>query len=301
MNEALRPQQLSTEKAEISLQKQCRKDLEWIMNSPPLFAGLDGLRELFRTSQSSHEQFESTQLSLTPLRARRVGLYFESLVEILLAKILKLDMEAKHLQVFNDGRTIGEIDFSVRDHKGIRWRLECTVKYYLHHPKSKSIHGSSFIGPDPRDCFERKYHHLLDSQLRLNAPNLKPPDCSLPVSRGILFYHIDDPMNPQRPKKANPNHLRGIWMKASEWIRFSNTNSGIDRIIHLPKPYWISGISNPGLSSRELNMQEATTAFQIHFKDSQSPLMLSLMESGNVIDDTMRRCIIVPENWPYDI
>ena len=280
-------------------QHQAHADLKWILDSAPLFEGPDGLCEL----ASIHGKVNSVPItSLTsPLKtppSSRVGLYFESLLFPWLIQGLHLELEAHHLQVFDNGRTVGEIDFSVRDPQGMRWRLESTIKFYLHYPNSNSTEGSSFIGPDPRDSFERKYAHLTERQLRLWVPELGQPDHALPIARGILFYHFNDRHNPQRPAKANPKHIRGLWMKASEWAGFCDLSSGVERVINLPKPFWISGISNPGLTSRELTLTEATNALKAHFSCSRTALMLSLQQSTDKGYCEKWRCIIVADTWP---
>jgi len=280
------------------LQHQVRADLRWIIDSPPLFQGSDGLLALSGDRAESLELLDAVERLLETQPSRRVGLYFESLVDAWLAHALKLAMEARHLQIFENGRTVGEIDFCVRDKNGARWRLECTIKFYLHHPSSQSIHGSAFVGPDPRDSFERKYHHLMERQLRLSVPEFEPVHRALPVARGILFYHVTDPFNPDRPVEANPNHLHGLWMRASEWRDFEGESFDIDRVVHLPKPYWLSGLFNPGLTSQELTWHEAGCAIKVHFEQSNSPLMMSFRSSGGAKNTESVRCIVVNDAWP---
>ena len=297
-DEALFPPPVSPGNLQSLWQNQVRADLKWIIDSPPLFEGPDGLKELSSENTEIHNLIASLDSKLATPPSRRVGLYYESLLDTWLAQGLNLVMDARHLQVFENGRTVGEIDFSVRDHRGTRWRLESTIKFYLHHPTSNSLHGSSFIGPDPRDSFERKYHHLMERQLQLAVPGLEPANHALPISRGILFYHLEDQHNPQHPSKANPKHLRGLWMKASEWSLVNAESLGIDRVVHLPKPFWLSGFFNPGLTSHELTLSEAGKAIKSHFYQSKAPLMLSLLQSEKEIEGEKWRCILVPDNWP---
>lgn len=294
------PQDSSENLSELWHRQICA-DLKWILDSPPLFEGTDGLCELSSRYEETPDLLSLFDSSLIEAPPRRVGLYFELLLGTWFAKGLKLFMDAQHLQVFNNGRTVGEIDFSVRDQQGVRWHLESTIKFYLHHPQSNSIHGSSFIGPDPRDSFERKYHHLMDRQLRLEVPEIPPVDHALPISRGILFYHLEDQHNQQHPIKANSKHLRGLWMKASEWDTIHDKLLKFDRVVHLPKPFWMSGIFNPGLTSAEWTLPEAGKAIKTHFEHSTAPLMMSLRQTQNEIQCEKWRCVIVPDTWPNDI
>jgi hypothetical protein len=296
--ESIFPDQQAPEKLPSLWKRQIQADLKWILESPPLFDGPDGLDELTKNKVEAQDLISSLDSTMTSAPPRRVGLYFESLLDTWLARILKLVMDARHLQVFDSGRTIGEIDFSVRDHQGIRWRFESTIKFYLHHPITKLIHGSSFIGPDPRDSFERKYRHLMARQLPLPVPESAPADHALPISRGILFYHINDLHNPGRPNKANPKHLRGLWLKASEWACLKGKSLRVDRVVHLPKPFWMSGLFNPGLTSQELTLPDAEKFITSHFEESTAPLMMSLRQSLNEIQGEKWRCIIVPDTWP---
>ena len=70
------------------------------------------------------------------------------------------------------------------------------------------------------------------------------------------------------------------------------------RPFDLPKPFWISGISNPGLTSRELTLTEATNALKAHFSCSRTALMLSLHQSTDKGYCEKWRCIIVADTWP---
>lgn len=226
----------------------------------------------------------------------RVGLYFESLLDLWLSHGLKLEVEARHQQVFDGKRTLGEIDFCVRDQRGIRWHLESTIKFYLHHPSTVSTHGSAFIGPDPRDSFERKYQHLTQRQLRRSISEFTPVDHALPVSRGILFYHVAEPNHPDRPAGANPKHLRGLWMRVSDWQ--NNQPPGIEQVVLLRKPYWVSGFMNPGITSKALTWKEAEIYVKSHFKQSIAPMMLSLRTAENAPNAETHRCIVVHDSWP---
>ena len=295
---ALFPSGIELEEFSTLLEAQVRADLRWVIDSPSLFSGPDGLLALSGDQAESLESINSGEPLFETPPSRRVGLYFESLVDVWLARALNLEMEARHLQIFENGRTVGEIDFCVRDKNGTRWRLECTIKYYLHHPSSQSIQGSAFVGPDPRDSFERKYHHLMECQLRLSVSELEPVHRALPVARGILFYHVTDPFNPDGPSEANPNHVRGLWMRASDWHDFHGDSFGVDRVVHLPKPYWLSGLFNPGLTSQELSWDEAGCAIKVHFERSNSPLMMSFRRIGDAVDIESVRCIVVNDAWP---
>ncbi|MDC0325715.1 DUF1853 family protein, partial [bacterium] len=127
---------------------------------------------------------------------------------------------------------------------------------------------------------------------------LGPAHRALPVARGILFYHVTDPSNSDCPAEANPNHIRGLWMRASEWCDIHGESLGVDRVVHLPKPYWLSGLLNPGLTSEELTWHEAGRAMKVHFEQSNAPLMMSFRRTGNAVDDEALRCIVVNDAWP---
>ena len=291
---ALFPVELAPEELPALWQRQARADLRWILDSPPLFEGIDGLLALSGDLTGSHGPVASLEVSMETPPSRRVGLYFESLLDVWLVRVLRLEMEARHLQILEKGRTIGEIDFCVRDKNGARWRLESTIKFYMHHPSTETLLGSAFVGPDPRDSFERKHHHLMERQLRLSVPGHESADRTLPVTRGILFYHVRDQYHSQRPAGVNSKHLRGLWMRASEWREFRGRELGVDRVVHLPKPFWLSGIFNAGLTSPELTWHDAGNALKAHFERSNAPLMMRFQ--GAALESS--RCIVVHDAWP---
>ncbi len=291
---ALFPAEVSSEDWALLQHKQTIADLNWILDSPPLFEGKDGLLSIIGEKGRILSRLETAATNFKSPSSRRVGLYFESLLNLCFDTDPNIKMEARHLQVFQGKRTLGEIDFCLRDQHGARWRLESTIKFYLHHPISKAQFGSDFVGPDPRDNFERKYHHLMDKQLRLCSPQLEPVDHALPITRGIIFYHIHDSENQSRPSTANPDHLRGIWMKASEWNEINAREFAFDQAAHLPKPYWLSGIFNPGLTGSLLSWRDAGRALKKHFEAFHSPLMMSLFSDGQ----EPSRCIVVNDLWP---
>jgi len=282
--------------SQTNIQYQIQADLKWIIDSPPLFDGADGLNALIESGTEGSPQLPFVETSSQFPVPRRVGLYFESLLDLWLTHGLKLDVEARHCQIFDGKRTVGEIDFCLQDRNGHRWHLESTIKFYLHHPSTASTHGSSFIGPDPRDSFERKHQHLMQRQLKLSIPELSPVDHALPISRGMLFYHLEEPNHTDRPKGAHPEHLRGIWLRASEWRKVSPLK--IDQIVNLPKPYWLSGLINPGITSEAMTWQEAGIHIQSHFQKSKSPLMLSLRSGENGPALETQRCIVIHDTWP---
>lgn len=261
-----------------------------------MFDGPDGLKALIAPEKECSTPFPFVESSDPPPTPARVGLYFESLVNLWLTRGLQLKMEARHRQVFEGKRTVGEIDFCVQDQKGIRWHLESTIKFYLHHPSTASTHGSSFIGPDPRDSFERKHQHLIERQLKLNIPELPSVDHALPVSRGILFYHASEPNLRDRPAGANPEHQRGLWMRASDWCK--NLVHDVEQVVRLPKPYWLSGLMNPTITDEVLSWQESEIHIRSHFQQSKAPLMLSLRTAENEPQSETHRCIVVHDTWP---
>lgn len=295
---SLFPVQTSDSNRSVLWEEQAEADWRWIMDSPPLFDGLDGLDVLSGETNGQLQGMAALRSYLKTPVSRRVGIYFESLLEVLLEHGFGFEMEARHRQVFDGGRTIGEIDFCVRDAKGIRLHLESTIKFYLHHPPSETTLGSAFIGPDPRDTFERKHRHLMTRQLRLSVPECQPVDRALPISRGILFYHVSDPSPSSRPAGANPQHQRGLWMRASEWDTLNPASFSVDRVVHLPKPCWLSGCLNPGLTSAALAWEDAHRGVASHFARSIAPLMMSLRESDGETVSEKWRCMVVHDTWP---
>lgn len=209
-------------------------------------------------------------------QTRQVGRYFEALVEFWLTEMRQVEMVERGLQVQEEKRTLGELDFVFRDAGGILTHWETAVKFYLHHE-------GNFIGPNAADTLERKFTHLTEHQIQLGIKAIPEIQTSELFVKGRLYYHPGDPMPKSLPDYVNRNHLRGIWVRASEldWLDSNKTYQ------HLEKPHWFAeSVQQTALSgshTREFLAQ--------HFKFSNHPIHL-IEEEGHFV-------FAVCNSWPH--
>ena len=206
---------------------------------------------------------------------RQVGRYFEALVEFWLTKIGKVEMIERGLQVQDEKRTLGELDFVFRDEAGLLTHWETAVKFYLHHE-------GAFIGPNAADTLDRKVRHLKEHQIQLGRKAMPEIEkCELWM-KGRLYYHPDDGASVKQPEYVTNEHLRGIWIRANE-LDWLNLSQGY---YILEKPHWftmpVSKEALSGLQTREVLSQ--------HFEASSRPVHL-MREDGIAV-------FVVQDQWP---
>ena len=91
---------------------------------------------------------------------RSVGHYFETLVRFFIEDGPHFELLAHNLQVHVDKRTLGAMDFVVRDQFGAVEHWEVAVKFYL--GASEIPRWSSWIGPNQRDRLDIKLQRMRD-------------------------------------------------------------------------------------------------------------------------------------------
>lgn len=134
---------------------------------------------------------------------------------------------AHNEQINFEKRTIGEIDFILKNSKtGKLSHVELVYKFYLYDPDI-SNEEARWIGPNRKDSFPEKLHRLLDKQFPLlyrretlpllERLEIKPEE----VEQKLCFKaNLFIPWKLKDKKdfgNINPEAIRGIWMTASEF------------------------------------------------------------------------------------
>lgn len=274
------------------------RDLKWVITSPSLIKSpnKDTISSQFTNKLPIDEQDLAS--FLTQYTSFRVGTYFEGLVLYWLEKICNLNIIAKQLQVFEENRTVGEIDFVFEDEAGILNHWETAVKFYLHFPTENPT-GSHFIGPNAVDTFEKKSQRLLEHQLPFSQKHFPEVTKREAFMKGTIFYHADESPPTQLPETMSADHLKGTWIRYSELSLLNDQNeTHLFRILH--KPYWLS----PEVScfpSEDLNsFAELKSQLDAHFLNSARPLLVSVLACQQTVYHEIDRIFIVAESWPED-
>ena len=239
------------------------------MESPPL------LRET--VSQSTLADFDPTKLDniFFDRKPHQVGRYFEALIEFWLTEIRQAEMVERGLQVQDEVRTLGELDFVFRDEDGILTHWETAVKFYLHQE-------GEFIGPNAADTLERKFNHLTDHQIQLGQTAIPEIQKSELFVKGRLYYHPSDPTPDPLPEYVGTDHLRGTWIHVSE-LDWLEENQGYQT---LDKPHWFTG----SVLKEALSASETREFLAQHFQSSGHPVHL--------MDSEQNPVFVVCDKWP---
>jgi len=291
------------------------RDLAWVIGSPGL---LDGSHNAY----SGHVVDDSwcnaqllscaswlTALDEHPLplhgfiRARptrRLGHYFETLIQFLLTHLPDTQLLATNLQVQDEQRTQGEYDFLFRS-KGKVYHWEAAVKFYLQvEPLAEQ---QAFIGPGTRDRLDLKLNKVFKQQLLLSdspagqqtLPQGFKPDVTQAFIKGYLFYHTTTNCRPA-VAGISAAHLSGWWMRYGvDKIPQTTADS---RWVLLPRLGWLAPalITDPAQVLEHAVLNERLAE---HFNLSmEAVLVFELISIPKGGWKEVSRGFVVCSSWP---
>lgn len=303
----------------INFRHQMVRDLAWVIGSPVMLnpegpdrvsdawchiAFLDRIPWLRHLD--NHPEKLETWLALH--KSRLLGHYFEALIAFWLQQWPRMRLLASRLQVEGREKVLGEFDFLFYDRFRDRsYHWECTVKFFLQHQWEEGEYV--WLGPNPRDTLEKKYHKVFRRQLRL---------ATLPQAAQLLCEHGIDAVTPQAffkgylfypatsdwrypaavPHDSSPDHLRGWWCHAAQPELIPYVAAG-SRWLSLSRMHWLSPVFSreeaPGLNRVDLEAMLAE-----HFTGSDKPLLLAeLLQESDGIWREVSRGFVVPSYWPH--
>ncbi|WP_189613418.1 DUF1853 family protein [Saccharospirillum salsuginis] len=261
-----------------------RRDLDWLMTAPSLLSS-PTLR--WHPGQACTpalpERIPAERLdTLIALRHGRLGAYFEALATALLEHSPDFTLLARNRVIHGDGRTLGELDLLLRDHRANRiLHLELALKFYLKlEPEETDPEPDHlWIGPGQRDFLAIKHDRMLDHQLRLpdlarrhNAwpADLPRPDRSEAWVTGRLFH---------RERAAFKTPIVAADASIGHWLTLSEFNAREFDGHWISKADWLSP---------ELDRTPAPIKHPLPGQFLGAP-------AG---DDRPRHWFIVPDDWP---
>lgn len=217
------------------------RDLAWVIASPPLISGqlngvdwwgADFLNEEYLACLPALEQLDHDPAILAQylasMKSKALGHRFEALVAFWLKISPRFELIDKNLQIQGEGRTLGELDFIIRDRQSDALiHLEVSVKFYMGVGDLKDL--ACWYGSNLNDSFGKKVEHLKQHQTQLT--HRYPQKIKYSVDqrcccmKGRLFY--PEQVFDTEPMKASNNlgigqpdisptsviepHLFGIW------------------------------------------------------------------------------------------
>ncbi|GGD07785.1 DUF1853 family protein [Halopseudomonas salina] len=242
---------------------------------------------------------------LTQPAQPRLGYYFERLYACLLTDVLGWEVMARNLPIRNQERTLGELDFVVRNPAtGAIEHHEIAIKFYLGYIPDLELNMDQvrWYGPNAVDRLDLKTARMLDHQsqrsllpesvMALAELGIEPPVRSRVFMPGYLFYPLatDCAKAVSPPCHVPSDHQRGTWMYLD-----AVSSKDISRWVQLRKPHWLG----PWLQSDEPDPAEAQAALE-QIALTQTPRLFARM----YWDETARlwqeaeRCFVVPARWP---
>ncbi len=291
------------------------RDLAWVIGSPPLYAHRDeGLRCASAAGCAAElaafaRELERLDRDPTPLLCAlgnppnpRLGIYFESLVAFWLERSERYDLLAHNLPIRDCKRTLGELDFVVRDGEtGLVSHWEVAVKYYLQTGAVDDL--EAWVGPNRQDSLGRKARHLVEQQLpRARLPQAERAladrglriDQSFLFVKGWLFYaqtvalgcdgSIQQEQSPV-PGGLASGHLRGSWCRAEVFGGQLGRGSLAWRVLN--KPNWLV----------EQRDSEQTPAAPLPMGKNECLGERPQLAVGMRAQQEVERFFVVPNDW----
>ncbi|NNE55424.1 MAG: DUF1853 family protein [Flavobacteriales bacterium] len=292
------------------------RELAWLIGSAPLMLehGYKGdyktldqawFDALFESSLDLFESWDADLDLMTDLReklsGRLLGKRFEGFLEFFFDQHPRFRIEASGFQLAGNGRTVGEIDFIVRDLAVDEvFHLEVACKFYLSFKNSPS--WNLWVGPNGKDRLDIKMNKLSVQLARLGTPegktaleqmNLSAP---LPVllMKGGFFHHLEKIRVAKRPKFSNPGYESGWWIKLRELNQLLQ-NRG--KWIALQKDAWMC--PQRFESDENLLRSDQLEAYLVdHFTRHKHAVVLAQLIESSQGWDEVSRGFVVRNSWP---
>tara|TARA_R100001039_G_scaffold36467_1_gene32817 strand:+ start:1499 stop:2416 length:918 start_codon:yes stop_codon:yes gene_type:complete len=271
-----------------------------LINSPLSFRPEHWLPDdLLKTLEHWDEHPETGPDVLCETPHYRLGLYTEQLYDCLLRDLLGWTVVARNLPIRAHGKTLGELDFVVRNpHTGNNEHHEIAVKFYLGY-RHRNAAGIRWYGPNARDRLDLKSERMLHLQSQrcrlpetldtLAAAGIEAPSVSRVFMPGYLFYPVDAAL--PAPATADASHLRGHWLSLTDAGNRQDTTNWVV----LRKPHWLgpwSQVQAPEVNAVQSVFREIAT--------SDTPRLMATLAFDRAAGlwREVDRCFVVPDSWP---
>ncbi|TNE38602.1 MAG: DUF1853 family protein [Alphaproteobacteria bacterium] len=228
---------------------------------------------------------------------RRLGHYFERLVVFWLRNLPSVEIIAANLPLYEEKRTIGEIDLLFR-FENVLYHIELAIKFYLN--TGNPTHAAAYVGPMVKDTLKRKLGRLYGHQLPLGQRLAKTPyreelgiaEVPHPFAfvKGMLFQPLAQGFADDLPPGISPECSQGIWC----CIRELNEATPLDFTHYriLSRLGWISSPFQP----EELThggLPQFSQEMAAHIDEIPTPHLAALYQGEREV----LRLFVTPDNW----
>ncbi|MDG2220150.1 MAG: DUF1853 family protein [Rubripirellula sp.] len=292
---------------------QATRDLLWVINSPALLVSnqdVDCLTPAPRDLLQSQIDTGHLNKYLRQRHSCRVGRYFESLIAYWLRHIRCVEIVAESKTIYEDHRSVGEIDFIFYDEQKCLTHWEVAVKFYLCRFSRGATLGQ-FIGPNARDTLEQKRQKMFKQQLPLSRKHFPEVAIRCAFLKGRLFYHSKDQLTANASKYISSDHLSGGWCRISELVLRLQTlpartedpqpplhDRPAVRFRLLEKPFWLADAITAKNDETLMTCESLLDMASKHFRVSTRCLLVSQMRQEGDSSCEVDRFFIVSETWP---
>jgi hypothetical protein len=239
-------------------------DLKWLIESNSLISkNYAKKREvsLFEV-QYDFEKNKNKILTELPefvelhLKSTRLGLYFETLFQYFLEKIINVS-ELEHnkfISKANSKNQAGALDFFFKEHSKFV-HLEMAVKFYLFNYTEKNL-SMAFVGPEGIDRFDIKTDKIFNEQLELSKKISFDSDISRQILfKGIIFYNFFEnelSLNSEIDFLAS-SHQKEVWIKEQDLKKYLSLVDSKTCFKLLKKIDWINTTSDKNLQTLSID------------------------------------------------
>jgi len=289
------------------------RDLLWSLYSPPIITASptgtpwvtnywfdELILELFEPLGELDEDPSPLLQRISKNKDRRLGRIFETLLAYAFDLSRRFELLARNVPIREQGRTLGELDFLVRDTVlDQTLHLEVAVKFYL--GINTGPGEQIWIGPDPSDRLSYKKTGM-EKQLELvRSPAthqwLEEQDMiiddSLSIMKGRLFHPLSVPHESPQPTWINPGHLRGWWSSVERFLDYQETDNLLWVIVD--KSDWLSPLT-PNDDITPLSQDELSITLSqngLFDRVFSQPVCIAGLKEGYESE----RGFLVPDSW----
>lgn len=208
-----------------------------ILNTTCLDSTVTGLQS-FNLSELNHVADTDFELP----KKLRLGHLAEKIVSELLKSSSNYDVLFENVQVMENKRTIGELDFIIQNNQTKQLtHLELAYKFYLYDPSISSEVINCWIGPNRNDSLSQKLEKLKSKQFPLlynqsTKANLENIDISKVRQALCLLSSLYIPyLSEHRFSQSYQEAIKGYYFNMEEFIGLDHT----DKTYYLPaKKEW---------------------------------------------------------------
>lgn len=205
-----------------------------------------------------------------------LGKRMESFFEIAIKYCNRYDLIASNIQIIEDKRTIGELDFLVYDKERSKFlHIELVYKLYVYDP-TLSPEVDKWIGPNRRDSFSEKTDKLRTRQFPLlyrpetltylHDLNLNPEDIEQQLCFKAQLF-LPENLDAHQSNLISSNCFVGKWFSFHD---FQNAGWENNLFFSPQKKDWSS---HPKSNSRWYGYDEILNKIQLLFEKKKAPLV----------------------------